>query len=506
MGRRFGLKIKKFGLMYIVLILIILLLPLNGENNTAIAETNTNTNITPSNDYSNITAPLTVMKWAQGSNTSQEVTLYYNSTSGTTTWDTAQMVLPEDWTGYKLYTYVYELAENRSWVENPSFNGTETPWVSGEYDIVGYDNTFIREWRTGGLDGNGYIRVQENGFLSGSFYRYDEGDRVWYNQTFSVPRGQVVWAGLHFNYRIECAWVSKAFFLIYVEINGQMVWWEDFPSINTTAWQDSGIIEITDKLYLFNLPSNITLEVGLLSVFTGGYSTNDYVLAEFDNVRLFIKALANCSDVNLKMNGLTVQDIETGKGNKTQEKIWDTSPVIANFTWTPSSGPGLDSDIYVTFKTNLTLYINKSDVTLCEMNIYAQGLNFAAYNGSDVEWSFYVYVAIPDDYRNNYYRFNLSIPLDWNITFVAEDSTPTTNRTADCNVGSGYIEVYAYSISPGSPDGYWIFKAKSPNYVSDVWTQVYNATANQWENSTTFRPSNITRVVARILNLSLIHI
>jgi len=202
------------------------------------------------------------------------------------------------------------------------------------------------------------------------------------------------------------------------------------------------------------------------------------------------------------MNNLAMQNIETGKGNITQEKIWNTSPVIANFTWDPSSGAGLDSDIYVTFKADLTLYINRSDVTLCEMNVYKPGLKFSVFNGNVVEWTFYVYVAIPYDYRNNYYKFNLSLPMDWKVIFVAEDSTPTTNRTADCNIGIGYIEVYAYSISQASPDGYWIFKAKSPNYVSDVWTQVYNATANQWENSTTFRQSNITRVVARILNSS----
>jgi len=492
------LKIRKLLLISFMLLLL-LLLPLNNENNSVAAETNTNTSLT--DDYSTTTSPLTIMKWAEGSNTSQQITLYYNSTANTTTWDTAQMILPENWTGYKLYTYIYELAENRSWIVNPSFNGTDTPWVSGEYDVVGYDNTFVREWRLGGTDGNGYIRVQENGYLSGSYYWYDEGDRVWYNQTFYVPRGQVVWAGLHFNYRIDSAWIDSAMFLIYVEINGQKVWSEAFPNIGDNVWHDSGLIEV-NNLSLFSLPGNVTIEVGLLSTFTGGYSSNDYVLAEFDNVRLFIKALANCSDVNLKMNDLAMQDIETGKGNVTQEKTWNISPVIANFTWSPSSGAGLDSDIYVTFKSDLTLYIKKQDSSLYDLDLTATGKNLIVYNGTDVDWSFYVWVHVPSYYGN--YKFNFSIPLDWNITFVAEPTTPTVNRIADClggNPGDGFLEVPVYLISD-TPDGYWILRAKSPNYVYDVWTQVYNSATNQWENSTAFRPSNITRVVARICDAS----
>mgnify|MGYP005639990941 CR=1 FL=1 len=480
--------------------LTILLLPLGGKN-PAIAEASTNTS--SSNDYSTTTSPLTVMKWAQGSNTSQQITLYYNSTSNTTTWDTAQMILPETWQGYKLDVYVYELTENRTWVNNTGFQNTVDPWVS-DYNDGGGSNTFYAQWRDDGHgDGDDCILLGEDG----RYGAYDPGDAVWFEQNFSVRGGnvgEVVWAGLILEFNVSSAsgaWSNTLGFGLTVYINNQPVLPIGLATYEVNVWHSSGLISINPSL-INTTNTNIRIALEFLPPQTITYSPDIRPRLMIDNVRVFVATRTKPSDVNLKMNQLNVTDIDYGTGSVTEINVWDASPVIVNFTWTPSAGLGLNHDIYVTFKTDVTLYIKKQDSTLYDMNLVNKGLNLAIYNGTDGEWSFYVWVHVPSYYGQ--YKFNLSIPLDWNVTFVAEPTTPTVNRIANCsggNPGGGYIEVPVYLISD-TPDGYWILKAKSPNYVYDVWTQVYNAATNQWENSTTFRPSNITRVVARILNSS----
>ena len=501
-----SLKIRKIILISI-LMLSILLLPLNESNNPAIAEASTNT--TSSNDYSTTTSPLTVVKWAQGSNTSRQITLYYNSTSNTTTWDAAEMVLPETWQGYKLNVYVYELTENRTWVNNTGFQNTYDPWVNGTVDAGGpfSQNNIFALWVDDGHEsGDDCILLGEDGretvTAQGTFYYYDQGDMAYFEQDFTVPRGEVVWAGfiLEYNASTDSTWEMTGMFKLSVYIGGTLVWdihFDAIPAENT--WYSTGIISFNASLIN---AAGTTIRVALEATEDVGYSPDIRPRLMVDNVRVFVAAKARPSDVNLNMNGLSVQNIDYGTGSVTETSTWTSSPVIANFTWTPSMGLGLDHDIYVTFKADLTLYIKKQDYTLYSMDLAAQGLNLAIYNGTDAEWSFYVWVHVPSYYGQ--YKFNLSIPLDWNVTFVAEPTTPTMNRIANCSGGNpedGYIEVLVYLISD-TPDGYWILKAKSPNYVYDVWTQIYNAATNQWENSTTFRPSNITRVVARILNSS----
>jgi len=498
---KLSVKIRKALL--ILFILLLLLLPLNNENNSVVAQTSTSTSST--DDYSTTTSPLTVMKWAEGSNTSQQVTLYYNSTSGTTTWDTAEMILPSTWQGYKLYTYVYELTENRTWVNNTGFQNTQDPWINATIDVGG-TNTLYALWEEDGHGiGDDCILLGEDGRLrvgTTNVYDYDQGDTAYFEQTFSVPRGQVVWAGiiLEYNATTDSTWGMTGMFKLAVYVEGVLVWDIHFDSILAeNTWYSTGIIPFNASL--INTTST-TIRVALEATESVGYSPDIRPRLMIDNVRLFVAARARPSDVNLNMNGLSVQDIDYGVGSVTETNTWTTSPVIANFTWTPSTGVGLDHDIYVTLKTDLTLYIKKQDSTLYALDLAATGKNLVVYNGTDVDWSFYVWVHVPSYYGN--YKFNLSIPLDWNITFVAEPTTPSVNRIADClggNPGDGYLEVPVYLIS-ATPDGYWILRAKSPNYVYDVWTQVYNSATNQWENSTAFRPSNITRVVARICDAS----
>jgi len=502
MKEKSNLKVGK--ILLITLIILILLQSLNGKIGSAAAETSLENNNPSSSDFSNVTSPLTVMKWAQGVNESQEITLYYNSTANITTWDTAEMILPENWTGYQLAVYVYELTENRTWVNNTGFENTADPWVNGTYDGPGHANTFYAEWLDDGHGtGDDCILLGEDG-VGGA---YDPKDAVWFEQNFSIRGGnvgEIVWAGLTLQFNISSAsgvWNTTLGFGLTVYINNVRVWRVGLASYDLNIWHSSGLVAI-DKSLINATNTNIRVALEFLPPHSIWYSPDIKPRVKVDNVKVFVASRVKPSDVNLKMNHLDVADLGYGNGTVTEMDTWVTSPVEANFTWFPTPGIGIDDDIYVTFKTNLALYIKKVDKTLYDMNLAAKGKNLAVFNGTFTQWDFYVYVHVPSYYGK--YKFNLSIPYDWNITFVAEPTTPTKNRIMNCTggkPGDRYIEVPVYLISD-TPDGYWIIKAKSPNYVYEVWTQVYNAATNKWENSTMFRPFNTTRVVARILNTS----
>ncbi|MFX1564228.1 MAG: hypothetical protein ACFFDP_13075, partial [Promethearchaeota archaeon] len=179
----------------------------------------------PAPDYTGIGSTRPVHEVANRTDSNQDIFLYYNSTSQIPYNDSGSVVLPPGWTGYHLDFSINQLFENRCWVLNPSYNGNTDNWTSGEYDVVGYDNTFSQSWETsGGADGNGYVRVQENGVLSGSYYRYDNNDRTWWRQTYSVNRSDISWVAIKMDYRINSAWGSNALFNVYIRINGSQVW------------------------------------------------------------------------------------------------------------------------------------------------------------------------------------------------------------------------------------------------------------------------------------------
>ncbi len=454
----------------------------------------------PSPDYTGIGAARSVHEIANRTDSNQDIFMYYDSTTQTPYNDSASVDLPPGWTGYKLDYSIYDMFENRCWVINPSFDGSSNSWTSGEFDVVGYDNTFSQSWQSGVTDVNGFVRVQENGVLSGGFYRYDNNDRTWWTQTYSVNRSGIAWAAIKMDYYVNSAWGSNALFNVYIRINGTQVWATGFQAVGDTNWHNTGFIEIDTGL--FNLPSSaIELEVGIISTMTVGYSSNDWMQGNFDNIELYLNTRVYPSEINLKMNGLDVQDAASrGTGTVTQvpSPVWTTSPVMAQLNWTPTpTPPNPDLEIRVTAICDVNLYANKTAQTLYLQSPTATGVQFDAQSGSDTQWTMYHLLALPTQYWNDVYNF--TIPTDWDVTFVSEPQLPTVNKVGQCqggNPGDGYISIPATTIT-NSPDGYWTILAESHNYVDSVVLQILDGT---WQTTSAVRTGNTTRVRARILD------
>ncbi len=455
--------------------------------------------IVPLPDYNGEGNARFVHEVANRTDGNQAVFLFYDSSTQTAGTDSASVVLPPSWTGYRLDYSIYDLYENRTWALNPSFNGGSSQWTSG-YNDLGGSNTFAQTWQSGGPDGNGYVRVQEDGRWDGAYYRYDNNDRTWWTQTFSVNRSDMNWVAIKMDYRVDSAWGSNALFNVYVRINGTQVWAKGFQSVGDTNWHNTGFLEL--DVGLFDIPNSaIELEIGMFSTMSVGYSSNNWMRVEFDNVWLYMKNKVYPSEINLQMNGLDVEDqVSRGFGFVQQipTSVWTTTPVISNLVWVPTPNPpNPDLDIQVTALCDLNLFANKTGSTLYEQSPTAVGVGFSAVSGQNTSWTFYYQLALPSQYWNDV--FNLTIPTDWEVIFVSEPQLPLINKIGQCQggvLGDGYLIIPSTDITV-SPDGYWYIEAESHNYVDSAELQIFNG---GWNPTSAIRAGNMTRVQARILD------
>ena len=463
-------------------------------------------------DYTNLSAPLTVNSYAYGQNNSQFLEMYYISSNGTLFNASAQMILPDDWSGYYLYVYVYEISENRSWVLNPGFQDSLANWTTGQYDNPAHTNVIQVTFADDGHDiGDDAVEFFIDGYDRGDgFYTYDTSDSGWVDQTFTVPRGEIIWAGLKLDYEAwtDSIWGMTGMFRLYVNVEGTLVWSKSFDDIAAeSTWYSTDFIEVPTSL--FNLPTdqNISIRVGLEATQSVSYSPDIQPHARVDNVYLYLLARAKPSDINLKMNGITVQDMlgpngeVYGFGNASQKPStpFTKSPVLANFTWSPTPNPpDPNLDISVQLKADVALNVSYTSVTYYDYDISKVGKKFSVSNSNPAEWIYYTYVAVPTYYGD--YIFNMTIPDDWTILHVGTPLNPSQNsinKVLGGKYGDGYIEVHVDNVT-NSPNGFWYFKAQSPSYIEDIWIQKYDSTTSSWINTTDYRVPNITRVVARI--------
>lgn len=283
------------------------------------------------------------------------------------------------------------------------------------------------------------------------------------------------------------------------------------------TWYNTGMVPIQiEKLSLpdFNIQIGLKYENCLL------LKPDPLPEVWIDNLKLYMITKVKPSEVTLKMNNVDVSDgITNGEGYISQWKdpLWSgTTDIIANFTCTPI--PDLsttDLDASISFMTDLNLFINKTCKTVYPFDPNAKGMKFSVNKNSS--WEFYYPVTLPNGY--NTHKLNLSIPDDWTITFIAEPQRPSLNLKGNANItggslGDGFIEITTTMIT-NSPNGLWIFKAISPNYVKNItfwnsvdWIEVNGdelkpgdlivIRANIMDN-TGFPPSEIASTIANLL-------
>ncbi len=463
---------------------------------------------TPNPDYSGIGTTRNVAEYANRTDAGQNLHLIYDSSSSIRYNDTVQAVLPPGWEGYTLYTYVYQIAENRSWILNPTFDNTAQYWTNLTYDAGSWTNTITNYYRaTGHGTGNPAVECFIDGNdRGGGWYSYDPQDYARWNQTIAIPpRGQVLSASISFDYWVQTdsVWGLGLPFQVYARVDGSYVYSIGFDNVQVAeaTWTNTGLHPFSPGI--INLSDGLNVQVGLR--YTGDSSTrfspDPQPRARFDNVIVYIKVLVRPSDINLQMNGLNVVDDTFGVGHVTEDQLsnpWTTSPVIAQLNWTPTPfPPNPDMDIDVTLTVDTNLYSQKFSTTLYAQDPFTSGTQFIASGGQNTVWKMYYQLAMPTLYWNDH--FNFTIPTDWNVTYVSEPQLPTINTVHLCDgggLGDGYLSIPATNIT-NSPDGYWYIEAESHNYVDSAQLQIFDG---GWTPTSAIRAGNTTRVLARILD------
>ncbi|TFG11720.1 hypothetical protein EU537_11540 [Candidatus Thorarchaeota archaeon] len=432
----------------------------------------------PQFDTNNYATPSEAMSSWEGSSSGLPVTEYgnrtdtfsanqmtYNSTSQATTNTSVEIPLGNGWEGYNVFLSVNDLTENRTWVQDPDMETSPSSWtltdVSGD-----------ASWLEGGHG------TDDNCTQFSYTGDPNEGKIAYASQTMTVPRGDVVWAGLRLDYWIDSSWSGgDGFVAIYVTVEtgnyNQRVWQKSFNDVDTArAWFDSGLIEI-DDLTPFDLSDGVYIEVGLYSQQTVNYDPNLDPEARVDNVELYLKTLAAPSNVNLKaedndVNNYTIGGTtQYGLGNLsyTPSSTWTSSPVSIEFSWTPDPlPPSPDRQIRVDFSVTTNLYARANNMTVLTQSPTAYGETYSVTNASAVNYETWFFAEIPDGYDNRY-DFNITLPQNRDVYYVGSPLL-TTQSLSEWNEGEWWARIPAYDHDDRW--GYWLIRSDAPNMVQNL--------------------------------------
>lgn len=450
-------------------------------------------------------------EYANSSNYFSDVTLRYNE-DNTTTETSLDIPTGLDWEGYYTEATISGLTENRTWIRNPDLTFDSSSWTLSPTDSGG-SSTVIASWNaTGHGGGDGcFDFFIESDSPSGPYY-YDSGDRAYARQTVNVPRGQVVWAAFRTDYwadtRDDVQYGMTGSFSIYVNVEypntGRNYLWETvFSDIGAEeTWYDSGLVPIPASTFALPSDNDTSVEVGLWSKQSVGYTPDILPAAKIDNFVLYIKTQTTPSSVNLQMDGKDVTDSSGfGSGFVSEYPLtaWSSNPIALNFSWTPTPvNPNPNKTITIEFDLDVNMFARKTtSKSVFEINPVAFGEKYTITNGSDGMYSTYFFSDIPTGYVNRYF-FNMTIPENRDVYFVAKPLAPASNLTTGWNggqSGDGYLNVSAYEIATEAGRfGYWRILSDSPNMISDI--ELSDPSTSLWSRFVDLRAGNSTQIRA----------
>jgi hypothetical protein len=133
----------------------------------------------------------------------------YFQSNGSTTDTTVTVPFGTGWEGHELFVELTDLTENRTWVQDPDLEDDPASWSYDNYPSAGGASA---SWLNNGHGvGDDCIEFEIPGDPT-------EFERAWAEQTFTVNRGNVVWAGFRLDYWIDSAWGADGFVAIFVTI------------------------------------------------------------------------------------------------------------------------------------------------------------------------------------------------------------------------------------------------------------------------------------------------
>ncbi|MFX1496752.1 MAG: hypothetical protein ACFFBH_04425 [Promethearchaeota archaeon] len=474
--------------------------------------------ISNDNIYTGIGAPLNITHWAN--RTDVDLTVNFDESE----WDTANIPLGSGWDAYKLNIDVDGLRDNRNWI-NGSFSygiddGSDTPgaddtnWISNKYEnwTFGFNDTGLG---TNLMSGNylssvgGHdcleLRMDSNDTVLSGWSTYDPNDRLWWNSSVLIPRGKLLDSVLNFElYPNHLAGFNSWAYAIYInDICVYSIGTYTLLQYGQNIWHSFSIpqdIWINTTNVFPNGPINnqlVKLRADLECVGGGNYSgfTNeDYQRLYFDNLELVTLTQAMPSNLGLSVNQTVVQDIDWGKGRAILSGNWQNTFITANFS---SNDVGLLGPYSVNLKTDLNLFALK-DVpeTNYETNTASIGTNFQVNNNTNVIWEFYGFIAVPTGYSES--QMKIEFPSDMSITSVFAPDEPSTNILNLCDDSiSGILSIPINTLT-STPDGFWKFKAVSPNYCEEL--SIYGNSTGTWLPNNEFKAGDFINISAKITN------
>jgi hypothetical protein len=481
--------------------------------------------VNPDNSYSGIGTPWNVTHWANRTETNMEVSFTNDS------YDIVEIPLGSGWEGYELNANIKNLTDTRNWCSG-SFNygsdnnyqndGNDTDYISnsvqnwtyGEFDYFD-DNDMSGNYidNTDSLtDYQDCLELIMNGINEpGDVWGYDGQDRGYWTSYIALPRGRVIDSEIKFDIRDKYLMPSNNFEL-RISINDIAIYSIGALSIREAcedSWRSFNIPQglwINSSSIFTNPINNSMLKLNFTLIFAQpdgyytfeGFENDEYQQLFIDNIEFIAQAETKPSQIQLKMNNISVTDDDWGTGTVNQNNTWITNPVQINFSSTDVGDLG---GYTVNLNTDIDLYVRKdSPETNYETNTVSLGTIFSVSNNSIVNWECYSYFAVPTGYIEAEMR--LEFPTDVSITWISEPQDPSTNRLSFCdNSTQGKLIVPVNDIST-TPDGYWKIKATSPNYCEQL--NIYNNVTGVWFENNTFLSGDYVNITSKITNSSLI--
>ncbi|MBD3227605.1 MAG: hypothetical protein GF329_05390 [Candidatus Lokiarchaeota archaeon] len=502
------MRLKKSQLIVFCFIIIILILQSFSYNTNNIENYQDNENYSINSNQSILNGVGYGLNFTEYANRTDSSSLSLNYDTVSFESDSATTTLANNWEGYELQVQVYNLKQNRTYIQNYDFENGQTNWNEVEVD-TGYDN--IQTSGAGddiyvesgaGPGGSDCARTQQRGILDGGYYRFDNGDRAAFSQTINIQGGSVIWAGLDFDYRGDSDWTSSLFHG-YVRVDGVEVWQLSYgPLNNPGVWRHQDMLEINSTPF----SSTVSIEIGLQSDGSVGYSSRPNPIFRFDNVKIYVITAVLPSTVNLQMNNINLTDNGLGKGNVIQKPTsnWQSSP-LATFTWATSPNPPVpDLPVSIEFDVEANLFALKKGNLLYDVSPTAYGTEYNIEAGSNTIWQMYTLITTPNGYWNHY--LNFSVPADWNFTGLYQPQNPSVN-ILDQAIGGAlndkYIRINLTDIT-NSPNGYWRYISESPNYVKEVIPTDSGVPKSDFRIGDTLRiQANITNAADGYSNLTI---
>ncbi|KKL97394.1 hypothetical protein LCGC14_1834930, partial [marine sediment metagenome] len=484
------------------------------------------------NIYDGVGAPWNVTHYANRTDYNLPVSFSNGS------YDMAEIPLGIDWTGYKLNASIKDLYDTRNWNNGTfDFGADDGTYGAGENDTSDILNNY-QNWTFYDDDVGSYTNSMSGNYMDSSsaagreslelrmdgeyvfvssqwWYGYNEGDKSWWNSSFNIPRGTVIDSELKFDINPN----NLANFNSWdfsISLNNQQIYstgtyslqklgegnWHQF-TIPQSVWTNQSNI-FTSPIDGTKIPIEFAIEyVADTARYGTGFYHISYQQIFIDNVELRVKAEAKPSQIQLKLNDTSVNDVDWGRGTVEIQGNWQSSKVSANFSSDDSWDLG---DFDIELETNLNLYaLKNTPETSYETNPLSEGAKFTVQNNSLVSWESYAYFSVPTGYEEN--NMTLKFPTDVNITWVSEPQQPGINRLSLCdNSTAGLLLIPVNSIST-TPDGFWKFEAKAPNYFETL--QIFRnttstPTGNDWVQKTEFLSGDYINITAKITNSPLI--